>query len=73
MKTYMEINGNQYAAVKDKMTAYQSWVKTVQHKADDNVDVRTEPKFEIPSGDPYTGGWCRPQNDGPALRANTLS
>ena len=32
-----------------------------------------EPKFEIPSGDPYTGGWCRPQTDGPALRAMALS
>ena len=33
----------------------------------------SEPKFEIPSGDPYTGGWCRPQTDGPALRAMALS
>ena len=32
-----------------------------------------EPKFEIPSGDPYTGGWCRPQTDGPALRAMAMS
>ena len=32
-----------------------------------------EPKFEIPSGEPYTGGWCRPQTDGPALRAMALS
>jgi glucoamylase len=37
------------------------------------VDVRIEPKFEIPSGEPYTGGWCRPQTDGPALRAMALS
>jgi hypothetical protein len=35
--------------------------------------VRIEPKFEIPSGEPYTGGWCRPQTDGPALRAMALS
>jgi glucoamylase len=38
-----------------------------------NNDVRIEPKFEIPSGAPYTGGWCRPQTDGPGLRARTLS
>ena len=38
-----------------------------------NVCLITEPKFEIPSGDPYTGGWCRPQTDGPALRAMALS
>ena len=42
------------------MTAYAQWVQKVQGKTDTNVDVRTEPKFEIPSGDPYTGGWCRP-------------
>ena len=34
---------------------------------DANVDVRVEPKFEIPSGTPYEGGWCRPQTDGPGL------
>lgn len=35
--------------------------------------MRVEPKFEIPSGVPYTAGWCRPQNDGPALRAMALA
>ena len=38
-----------------------------------SVCLIIEPKFEIPSGDPYTGGWCRPQTDGPALRAMALS
>lgn len=38
----------------------------------DSINI-AEPKFEIPSGDPYTGGWCRPQTDGPALRAMALS
>lgn len=37
-----------------------------------NVDVRVEAKFEIPSGKPYGGAWCRPQTDGPGLRAITL-
>jgi len=32
----------------------------------------TEPKFNIPEGTPFSGGWCRPQNDGPGLRAITL-
>ena len=46
----------------------------VQHKEDPNgIDVRVEPKFTIPDGNPYTGGWCRPQTDGPALRAMALS
>lgn len=30
-----------------------------------------EPKFYI-NGQPFTGGWCRPQNDGAALRAIML-
>jgi glucoamylase len=30
-----------------------------------------EPKFNV-DGTPYQFGWCRPQNDGPALRALTL-
>ena len=46
----------------------------VQQKEDPNgIDVRVEPKFTIPDGEPYTGGWCRPQTDGPALRAMALS
>ena len=32
-----------------------------------------EPKFTIPDGNPYTGGWCRPQTDGPALRAMAMA
>jgi glucoamylase len=30
-----------------------------------------QPKFHV-DGKPFTGEWCRPQNDGPALRAITL-
>lgn len=45
---------------------YSKWVEIVQHKPDpNNIDVRIEPKFTIPDGEPYTGGWCRPQTDGP--------
>lgn len=63
------------------------------------IDIRTEPKFNLPNGDLFTNGmyipfhllcvilsdvfisilqlcmhagWCRPQNDGPGLRATTL-
>ena len=32
------------------------------------IDARCEPKFYIETMEPYDGGWCRPQNDGPALR-----
>lgn len=73
MKTYLEINDYDYDTVKDIFRKYVSWVKNVQNKPDSNVDVRVEAKFEIPSGDPYNGGWCRPQTDGPGLRANSLS
>lgn len=55
------------------MEAYTSWVLNVQSESDPNdIDVRTEPKYNLPDGDVYTGGWCRPQNDGPGLRAISL-
>lgn len=74
MKDWMEINDNDLNAVRVEMDAYAGWVAMVQGKFDPNgIDVRVEPKFYIPSGDPYDGGWCRPQNDGPALRAMALS
>jgi hypothetical protein len=40
---------------------------------DENNDVRIEPKFYIPTCLPYDGGWCRPQTDGPALRAMAMA
>lgn len=52
---------------------YLKWVQLIQSKKDPNgIDIRIEPKYEIPSGDAYTGGWCRPQNDGPGLQAIAL-
>lgn len=52
---------------------YLKWIQLIQSKKDpNNIDIRTEPKYEIPSGNAYTGGWCRPQNDGPGLQAITL-
>ena len=42
------------------LEAYAGWVAKVQQKDDPNgIDVRVEPKFTIPDGNPYTGGWCR--------------
>jgi len=73
MKTYIDLNDGDYDTIKEVTSAYVGWVSKVQQQKDPNdIDVRTEPKFMIPSGQPYTGGWCRPQTDGPALRANTL-
>jgi glucoamylase len=52
---------------------YANWIKMIQSKTDpNNIDIRIEPKYEIPSGNAYTGGWCRPQNDGPGLQAIAL-
>jgi len=74
IKAWLDINDNDYDKCKEVLNGYVKWVNLVQHKSDpNNIDVRIEPKFEIPSGDPYTGGWCRPQTDGPALRAMALS
>jgi len=74
IKAWIDINDNDYDKLNEVLSAFVKWVKVVQNKPDPNdIDVRIEPKFEIPSGDPYTGGWCRPQTDGPALRAMALS
>jgi hypothetical protein len=54
------------------VSKYAEWVEKVQHKPDPNVDVRVEPKFTIPDGEPYTGGWCRPQTDGPGIDLTKL-
>jgi glucoamylase len=76
MRSLMQINDVDEgisADVYTKMRAYVAWVSKVQNQQDPNqIDVRIEPKFEIPSGEPYSGGWCRPQTDGPGLRAGTL-
>ena len=74
IKAWMDINDNDYDAVKDVLDGYVKWVGIVQKKVDpNNIDVRIEPKFEIPTGEPYVGGWCRPQTDGPGLRAMALA
>merc|ERR1719228_2331749 len=74
IKAWLDINNNDYDRVKTVLEGYANWVGKVQHKNDPNgIDVRIEPKFTIPDGEPYTGGWCRPQTDGPGLRAMAVS
>jgi glucoamylase len=52
---------------------YLKWIQIIQSKQDPNgIDIRIEPKYEIPSGYAYNGPWCRPQNDGPGLQAIAL-
>jgi len=49
------------------------WVGKVQAETDPfGQSVLAEPKYFIPNGTVYSGPWCRPQNDGPGLRATTL-
>jgi len=62
------------ADIDEKMQHYVQWVNKVQHQPDPHgIDIRTEPKYTIPDGKPFAGGWCRPQNDGPGLRGRTLA
>eukprot|EP01062_Namystynia_karyoxenos_P021368 TRINITY_DN1812_c0_g2_i1.p1 TRINITY_DN1812_c0_g2~~TRINITY_DN1812_c0_g2_i1.p1 ORF type:complete len:746 (+),score=218.97 TRINITY_DN1812_c0_g2_i1:77-2239(+) len=60
-----------FEQVDQKLRSYVTHVEAAQDP--NGIDVRGEPKFLIPSGKPYNGGWCRPQNDGAAIRAGTLS
>jgi len=55
------------------MESYISWVLNVQSEDDPNdIDVRTEPKYYLPDGKVFDEAWCRPQNDGPGLRAISM-
>ncbi|KAL1504730.1 hypothetical protein AB1Y20_008508 [Prymnesium parvum] len=68
--TALQLNAQATTA---QLLAYAEWVAARQAMADPHsIDVRTEPKYEIPSGAVYDGAWCRPQNDGPGLRAIAL-
>merc|ERR1719195_331958 len=58
--------------VQKKMDDWLAWCERSYQQTDPNGDIMVEPKFEIPGGKPFSGGWCRPQTDGPGLRAITL-
>jgi glucoamylase len=69
----LQETASSFSEVEDSVKAYVQWVLKVQAEADPNdQDVRTEPKFMLPDGEVFTDGWCRPQNDGPGLRATSL-
>ena len=72
-RTYMELLDLDLSKIETKMKHYVSWVNRVQHETDpQGYDVRINPKFELPDGQVYVGGWCRPQTDGPGLRSGAL-
>jgi len=73
MRCLQETNSGAFSAVEDTVKAYAQWVLRAQNQTDPNdQDVRTEPKFELPDGEVFSDPWCRPQNDGPGLRATAL-
>ncbi len=73
MRAFMKINDYNLTAITTNMESYIQWVIKVQNQNDPNgFDIRIEPKYNLPNGDVFTGGWGRPQTDGPGLRASTL-
>jgi hypothetical protein len=71
----MTVNNKDPTVVKDKMSAYLGWVQKLHTKKSpdaNGIDIREEVKFTLPDQGMFTGGWCRPQNDGAPLRAITL-
>ena len=72
MKAYLEIHRNDYNIVHEIMDSYLNWVGSHENNPNDNEsNNRIEPKFSLPDGAAYSGGWCRPQTDAPGLRTTT--
>lgn len=75
MNAFMETSPSFDGDVETKMEHWLAWVErsTEAAEKDSNPDqAMAEPKYVIPSGEKFPGNWCRPQNDGPGLRAITL-
>jgi glucoamylase len=73
MKSFQDTNPSNFSSIESTIKTYIQWELGLQNEADPNgIDVRIEPKFQLSNGQPYTDGWCRPQNDGPGLRATTM-
>lgn len=65
MRCLQDTNPGNFSDIETTVKAYAQWVLNVQNEADPNgIDVRTEPKFNLPNGDVFSSSWCRPQNDG---------
>eukprot|EP00428_Durinskia_dybowskii_P064609 CAMPEP_0170364694 /NCGR_PEP_ID=MMETSP0117_2-20130122/5512_1 /TAXON_ID=400756 /ORGANISM="Durinskia baltica, Strain CSIRO CS-38" /LENGTH=509 /DNA_ID=CAMNT_0010619215 /DNA_START=1 /DNA_END=1530 /DNA_ORIENTATION=- len=73
MRCLQDTNEGTFSEIETIVKSYAQWVLHNQNEADPNgQDVRTEPKFMLPDGEVFSGSWCRPQNDGPGLRATAL-
>jgi len=73
LQTIVNVDGGSAESrfAQEALKAYVGWVKRMQSQSDDH-SAHTEPKWDITTGQPYSGGWCRPQTDGPPLRALAL-
>eukprot|EP00434_Breviolum_minutum_P027511 symbB.v1.2.024326.t1/scaffold2287.1/size83372/4 len=70
MNAYLQTKN--FSEAEEKMDKWIAALEKEQNQPDPNdISVLVEPKFVIPEGTPFTGGWCRPQNDGPGLRSIT--
>lgn len=73
MRCLQETNPGNFSSIEPIVKAYVQWVIKAQVAPDPNgQSVLTEPKFMLPNGEVFSGAWCRPQNDGPGLRATAL-
>jgi len=73
MQNLIDIDGvdDEAALGREILMAYVGWVKRMQQNVD-YEKAHVEPKWNMNTFEPYTGGWCRPQTDGPPLRALAL-
>eukprot|EP00933_Yihiella_yeosuensis_P036320 TRINITY_DN30087_c2_g1_i1.p1 TRINITY_DN30087_c2_g1~~TRINITY_DN30087_c2_g1_i1.p1 ORF type:complete len:515 (+),score=84.50 TRINITY_DN30087_c2_g1_i1:100-1644(+) len=67
--------------VEETTTAWSDWIAGLHRKGQNLTTIENstktdpdyaEPKWSIDDAEPYADSWCRPQTDGPALRARTL-
>lgn len=73
MRIFQELNDLNLSKVEDRMKSYAEFVLHLQSENDPyHNDIRINPKFELPNGEVYVGGWCRPQTDGPGLTSASL-
>lgn len=61
MKAFMELNDMDLSKIDAHMSSYTNWVNRVHSQVSPNgIDIRGEVKYNLPNGDIFTGGWCRP-------------
>jgi len=61
MRAFMELNDFDLTKIDSNMQSYVRWINRMHELVDPNsVDIRGEVKYNLPNGDVFTGGWCRP-------------